>query len=107
MSDIEYGFEICSGNPCDNALSFVEADYHLTAMLAKLSGAAFEVLDARTKIPSDMPNLRSVFDVHLEENQASYDAISDSRESTREQIAQYCGRCPGLLEGICPGFTAE
>jgi hypothetical protein len=51
--------------------------------------------------------LRSAIDVHIEDNQVNYDAISESRDKIRDLIARYCGQCPGVVEGICPNLSAE
>jgi hypothetical protein len=107
MSGSEYGFEICNGTPCDDAQLFLDADQRLTSLLDRVSGAAFQVLGARAEVSDNRSVLRSVVDAQIEINLDSYNAILDSRESTRAQIAQFCGRCAGALNGFCPNFAAE
>jgi len=65
------------------------------------------VLDEGGEVAEVVPSVGSLIDETIEDNQAAYNAILESREGTRRQLARLCGHCPGLIEVVCPTFSAE
>jgi phosphate uptake regulator len=99
--------ELCDGSPCVLAEYLVEAEQVLTQQLARVSEAGFQALDTYAKLSDTDDAIRSRVETNIEDVIRAYDAIDESREETRQQIAQYCAQCTGMLNGICSAFSRE